>query len=40
MKFISKSNNRPELDINYDNKLISAITYTRVLGLTVNCTLT
>ena len=40
MKFVSKSNNHFELDINYDNKSISAITCTRFLGLTVNCTLT
>jgi len=40
MKFISKNNKHLELDINYDNKSISAITCTRFLGLTVNCTLT
>jgi len=28
------------MDINYDNKSISAITYTRFLVLTVNCSLT
>ena len=28
------------MDIEYDNKSISAITYTRSLGLTVNCLLT
>ena len=28
------------MDIEYDNKSISAITYTRFLGLTVNCLLT
>ena len=28
------------MDIEYDNKSISAVTYTRYLGLTVNCSLT
>ena len=39
IKFISKNNNPLEIVINYDNKSISAITYTRFLGLTVNCSL-
>jgi len=32
IKFISKNNNQLEMDIDYDNKSISAITYTRCLG--------
>jgi hypothetical protein len=40
IKFISKNNNQPEMDINYDDKSISAVTCTRFLGLTVNCSLT
>ena len=39
IKFISKNNNQPEMDINYDDKSISAVTCTRFLGLTVNCSL-
>jgi len=39
IKFISKNNNQLEMDIDYDNKPISAITYSRFLGLTVNCSL-
>ena len=38
IKFIT--NNQIEININYDNKLIPAITYTKFLGLTVNCSLT
>ena len=40
IKFISKNNNQIEININYDNKLIPAITYTKFLGSTVNCSLT
>jgi len=40
MKFVSKNINQLEIDIDYDNKSISAINYTRFLGLTVNCSLT
>jgi RNase P subunit RPR2 len=40
IKFISKNNNQHEMDIKHDNKSISAITCTRFLGLTVNCSLT
>ena len=40
MKFIFKNNNHLELGINHDNKSVSAISCTRFLGLTVNCTLT
>jgi hypothetical protein len=36
IKFISKNNNYSELDINFDNKPIYAITCTRFLGLTVH----
>jgi len=36
IKFITKNNNQIEININYDNKLIPAITYTKFLGLTVN----
>ena len=38
--FISKNNNQLKMDIVYDNKSISVVTYTRFLGLTVNCSLT
>jgi len=37
---ITKNNNQTDININYDNKLIPAITYTKFLGLTVNCSLT
>ena len=37
---MSKNNNHLQLDINYDNKPISAISCTTFLDLTVNCTLT
>jgi len=40
IKFISKNNNQLEMDIDYYNKPISAVTYSRFLGLTVNCSLT
>jgi hypothetical protein len=39
-KFITKNNNQTEININYDSKLIPAVTYTKFLGLTVNCSLT
>jgi hypothetical protein len=39
-KFMSKCNDQLELDVDYDNKLISATTSTRFLGLTINCSLT
>jgi hypothetical protein len=32
IKFITKNNNQIEININYDNKLIPAITYTTFLG--------
>ena len=38
--YLKKKNNQLVMDIEYDNKSISAITYTRFLGLTVNCLLT
>jgi hypothetical protein len=34
-----KYNNQLDMDIGYDNKSISPITYTRFLGLTVTCSL-
>jgi hypothetical protein len=40
IKFISKNNNEIEININYYNKSIPAITYTKFLGLTVNSSLT
>jgi hypothetical protein len=40
IKFISKNNYYSELDINFDNKPNYAITCTRILGLTINYTLT
>ena len=40
IKFISNNNNQHEIDIDYDNKSISAIICTKFLGLTVNCSLT
>jgi hypothetical protein len=40
IKFVTKNNNQTEINISYDNKLIPAITYTKFLGLTVNCSLT
>ena len=40
IKFITRNNNQIEININYGNKLIPAITYTKFLGLTVNCSLT
>jgi hypothetical protein len=40
IKFVTKNNNQTEINFNYGNKLISAITYTKFLGLTVNCSLT
>jgi hypothetical protein len=40
IKFITKNNNQTEINISYDNKLILAITYTKFLCLTVNCSLT
>jgi hypothetical protein len=36
IKFITKNNNQIEININYDNKLIPAITYTKFLSLTVH----
>jgi len=40
IKFIAKNNNQIEININYDNKLIPATTYTKFLGLPVNCSVT
>jgi hypothetical protein len=40
IKFISKNNIHFEPDIDFGDKSISAITCTRFLGLTINCTLT
>ena len=40
IKFKTKNNNQIEININYDNRLIPAITLTKFLGLTVNCSLT
>jgi len=38
--FTTKNNNQIEIDINYNNKFIPTITYTKFLGLTVDCSLT
>jgi biopolymer transport protein ExbD len=38
--FTTKNNNQIEITINYNNKLIPTITYTKFLGLTVDCSLT
>ena len=40
LKFTRKNNNYPKLDINFGDKLITAINCMRFLGLTINCTLT
>jgi hypothetical protein len=40
IKFMSKYNNQLQMDTDYDSNPISAITYIRFLGLTVNCSLT
>jgi hypothetical protein len=40
IKFTTKNNNQIEINSNYDNKLIPAITYTKFLGITVNSSLT
>jgi hypothetical protein len=38
--FITKNNNQIEININYNNKYIPTITYTKFLRLTVDCSLT
>jgi len=38
--FTTKNNNQIEININYNNKSIPNITYTKFLGLTVECSLT
>jgi hypothetical protein len=38
--FTTKNNNQIEINMNYNNKFIPRITYTRVLSLTVDCSLT
>jgi len=38
--FTTKNNNQIEININYNNKFIPTITYTKFLGLTVDCSLT
>jgi len=38
--FTTKNNNQIEININYYNKFIPTITYTKFLGLTVDCPLT
>jgi len=35
--FTTKNNNQIEVNINYNNKCIPTITYTKFLGLTVDC---
>jgi len=38
--FTTKNNNQIEININYNNKPIPTITYTKFIGLTVDCSLT
>jgi hypothetical protein len=38
--FTTKINNQIEININYNNKCIPTITYTKFLGLNVDCLLT
>jgi hypothetical protein len=38
--FTTKNNNQIEININYNNKFIPTIIYTKFLGLTVDCSLT
>jgi hypothetical protein len=38
--FTTKNNNQIEININYNNKFIPTITYTKFLSLTVDCSLT
>jgi hypothetical protein len=38
--FTTKNNNQIEININYDNKFIPTITYTKFFSLTVDCSLT
>ena len=40
INFLSKKNNQLVADIEYNNKSVCAVTYTRLLGLTVNCLFT
>jgi hypothetical protein len=35
--FTTRNNNQIELNINYNNKFIPTIAYTKFLGLTVDC---